>query len=187
MSNGWIKLHRELVDWEWYQDANTMRVFLHVLISANHKAAKWRGIAIERGQFVTSYDHLAKALGLTIQNVRTSISKLKKSENLTVKSTSRYTILSVCNYDTYQSREEPTNTPANKPSTNHQQTTNKQLTTNKKEKNNKEKKEKAKVVEFKEASPQTTYDDYELDPEKRRANHQRNMERAIACGLIKAK
>jgi hypothetical protein len=55
------------------------------------------------------------------------------------------------------------------------------------EKTVKQKKERAKVVEFKEASPQTTYYDYELDPEKRRANHKHNMERAIACGLIKAK
>jgi hypothetical protein len=124
MSKGWIKLHRELVDWEYYQDSNTMRVFLHVLISANHKAAKWQGISIERGQFVTSYDHLAKALGLTIQNVRTSISKLKKSENLTVKSTNKFTIISVCNYDTYQSQEEATNNQSNNPLTNDQQTTN---------------------------------------------------------------
>jgi len=50
-----------------------------------------------------------------------------------------------------------------------------------------QKNKEAKVVEFKEASPQTTYNDYELDPEKRRANHKLNMERAVACGLIKAK
>ena len=55
-----------------------------------------------------------------------------------------------------------------------------------KEKKQNENKE-ADVVELKEASPQTTYNDYELDPDKRRANHQHNMEMAIACGLIKAK
>ena len=56
-----------------------------------------------------------------------------------------------------------------------------------KEKRNKNENKEAKVVELKAATPRTEKPHYELDPEKRRANHQRNMERAIACGLIKAK
>ena len=145
MTQGWIKLHRGFTKFEWYQDANTMRVFLHLLITANHKEAKWQGNVIGRGQLITSHSNLANDLGLTIQNVRTSISKLKKSENVTVKSTSKFTMLSVCNYDTYQSEDAPTNTPTNKPLTGDQQTTNKPLTTNKnvkKEKNDKEEAEK---------------------------------------------
>jgi len=137
---GWIKLHRGFKDFEWYQDASTVRVFLHLLITANHKEAKWQGNVIRRGQLIASHASLAKDLGLTIQNVRTSLSKLKKSENLTIKSTSKFTMISICNYGTYQSEDMPTNTPANKPSTNHQQTTNNQLTINKNDKNKKNEK-----------------------------------------------
>ena len=144
MTQGWIKLHRGFTKFEWYQDANTMRVFLHLLITANHKEAKWQGNVIGRGQLITSHSNLAKDLGLTIQNVRTSISKLKKSENVTVKSTSKFTMLSVCNYDTYQSEDAPTNTPTNKPLTGDQQTTNKPLTTNKNDKNKKNEKNEKK-------------------------------------------
>ena len=132
---GWIKLHRDFTKFEWYQDANTMRVFLHLLITANHKDAKWQGNTINRGQLITSHGNLANDLGLSIQNVRTSLSKLKKSENVTVKSTSKFTLISVCNYDTYQSQDSSANTPTNKPLTDDQQTTNKPLTTNKNEKN----------------------------------------------------
>jgi len=142
MTQGWIKLHRGFTKFEWYQDANTMRVFLHLLITANHKKAKWQGNTIGRGQLITSHANLAKDLGLTIQNVRTSLLKLKKSENLTIKSTSKFTLLSVCNYDTYQSGDVPTNTPTNKPLTDDQQTANKPLTTNNNVKNKKEEKEK---------------------------------------------
>ncbi len=132
---GWIKLHRELTKWEWYQDANTMRGFLHVLLMANHKQAKWKGNVIERGQLITSREHLANELGLSIQNVRTSLSKLKKSENLTIKSTKQFTLISVCNYDTYQSSEVQANQQTNQQLTNDQPTTNQQLTTNKNDKN----------------------------------------------------
>jgi len=145
MTQGWIKLHRGFTKFEWYQDANTMRVFLHLLITANHKKAKWQGNTIGRGQLITSHANLAKDLGLTIQKVRTSLSKLENSENVTVKSTSKFTMISICNYDTYQSEESPTNTPANRRLTDDQQTTNKPLTTNKnvkKEKNDKEEAER---------------------------------------------
>ncbi len=120
MTQGWIKLHRGFTKFEWYQDANTMRVFLHLLITANHKKAKWQGNTIGRGQLITSHANLAKDLGLTIQKVRTSLSKLENSENVTVKSTSKFTLLSVCNYDTYQSENSATNTPFNQPPTTQQ-------------------------------------------------------------------
>ena len=147
-SNGWIKLHRDFTKFEWYQDANTMRLFLHLLITANHKKVKWQGNIIGRGQLITSHGNLANGLGLSIQNVRTSLLKLKKSENLTIKSTSKFTMISICNYDTYQSDDSPTNTPANRRLTDDQQTTNKPLTTNKNDKNEKNEKEEAERFVF---------------------------------------
>lgn len=147
-SNGWIKLHRDFTKFEWYQDANTVRLFLHLLVTANYRKAKWQGNTIDRGQLITSHGNLANDLGLTIQNVRTSLLKLKKSENLTIKSTSKFTLISICNYGTYQSEDSPTNTPANRRLTDDQQTANNQLTTNKKNKKNKEEKEEAEKFVF---------------------------------------
>tara|TARA_R110000787_G_scaffold282043_1_gene393680 strand:+ start:625 stop:1293 length:669 start_codon:yes stop_codon:yes gene_type:complete len=167
--NGWIKLHREFTKFEWYQDANTVRLFLHLLITANHKKAKWQGNTIDRGQLITSHANLANDLGLTIQNVRTSLLKLKKSENLTIKSTSKFTLLSVCNYDTYQSADSDTNTPTNRRLTDDQQTTHKPLTTNNNVKKNKKEYPKGysckenKVVIAIEASAETNKSDEALD------------------------
>jgi len=72
MSTGWIKIHRQLLDWEWYNDVNTTRVFLHLLLVANHKDNKWRGIDIKRGQRLTSISALADETSLSIKNIRTS-------------------------------------------------------------------------------------------------------------------
>ena len=85
MNEGWILLHRSILNWEWYDDANTIRVFIHVLLKANHTPKKWRGIEVPRGSFLTSHQTLAKELGLSIQNIRTSISKLKSTGTLTGK------------------------------------------------------------------------------------------------------
>ncbi len=82
-NQGYIKLYRSLINWEWYTDSNTKSVFIHCLLKANYEDKKWQGIHIERGSFVTSIRTLAQELKLTNQNVRTSINKLKIVEKLT--------------------------------------------------------------------------------------------------------
>jgi transcription initiation factor IIE alpha subunit len=141
MTQGWIKLHRGFTKFEWYQDANTMRLFLHLLIMANHKKAKWQGNVIERGQLITSRGHLSRDLGMTVQVVRTSLAKLEKTENITIKTTSKFTMLSICNYDTYQSEGGENNQRLNQQITIKQPALNHQLTINKNDKNKKEEKE----------------------------------------------
>ena len=127
MNNGFIVLYRSLLDWEWYSDANTFRLFVHCLLRANHKEKKWQGITIDRGSFVTSYQHLALDLGLTVQNVRTSLNKLKSTGELTHKSHSKYGIITINNYDNYQD----TNTQPNTQLTDNQQSSNNKQQRNK--------------------------------------------------------
>ena len=133
MKNGWIKIHDNLLNWEWYDDINTKTLFLHLLLMANWKDKKWHGILIKRGSFVTSLGKLANQTGLSVQNVRTSLNKLKSTHEITSKTTNKYTYITINNFNDYQ---ETTNKL-----TNNQQTTNKQLTTTeegKKDKNIKE-------------------------------------------------
>lgn len=105
MLNGYIKLHRQFSEWEWYKDINTKTLFIHCLISANFKDAKWQGITIKRGQFTTSLQHLADECGLSVRNVRTSIEKLEKTGEIIVQSTNKYTLITVCKFDVYQNLE----------------------------------------------------------------------------------
>lgn len=124
-NNGWIHLFRKFIDWEWYDCPNVKIVFLHCLLMANHKTGKWQGITIKRGQFVSSYEKIAAANGLSVQQVRTSIKKLKMTHEINTQTTNLYTLISVNNYDLYQDTL-----------TNKQQSNNNQITTNKNDKNN---------------------------------------------------
>ena len=135
--SGYVKEYRSIMQWEWYTDYKTAHLFRHCILKANYEAKKWRGIEIRVGQFVTSLAHLAQETGLSIQNVRTSLNKLKSTQEITCKTTSQNTIITINNYDKYQER----NTNFNKQLTNEQQTTNKQLTTTKESKEYKESKE----------------------------------------------
>lgn len=131
MDTGYIRLYRKMMDWEWYTDIPTFRLFTHLLLKVNHKDVKWQGQVIERGSCITSYSKLALETGLTVQQVRTAIKHLISTNELTKYGTSKYTIIKVLNYDSYQCA----NKVDNKQLTNNQQTANKQLTTNNNEKN----------------------------------------------------
>lgn len=102
MTEGWLKLHRNILDWEWYKDKNTCRVFLHCLLNAMHSPVKYCGIDLIPGQFVTGRRKLALELNLSEKEIRTALSKLKMTNELAIKSTSKYSIITVNNWDKYQ-------------------------------------------------------------------------------------
>lgn len=115
MSKGWICLHRQLLEWEWYTDINATRLFLHCLLKANHKEKKWQGKIIPRGSFITGRSVLAKETGLSERQIRTSITKLKSTNDLTIKSTNKNSLVTVVNYGLYQDKaEQATNKPTSK-------------------------------------------------------------------------
>lgn len=135
--NGKITLHRKILNWEWYQDSNTTRLFIHCLLKANWKVMKWQGKTIERGQFITSRENLSTELKLSVQQIRTSLNKLKSTSEITIKTTNKNTIITVNNYNEYQESNQQDNNQI----TNNQPTNNQQITTNEKYKEHKKNKE----------------------------------------------
>ena len=99
---GYIKLFRQMTDWEWYQDVNVKCVFLHLLLCANYEDKRWRGTLIKRGQFVTSLEHLSEGLKLTIHQVRTALDKLESTGEIVKQTTNKYSVITICKFDCYQ-------------------------------------------------------------------------------------
>lgn len=116
-----IKIQRKILEWEWYDDINTKVLFLHLLFTCNFKQWKWRGKIISPWQIITSLPHLAEETKLSVQQVRTAIQKLKSTWEITHESTDSYTMLTLNNWDIY-------NTQDNRQVTDEQQTSNRQVT-----------------------------------------------------------
>lgn len=144
--NGYIKLHRKLVDWEWYDSYPEFKLFLHLLLTVNHAETEWHGEKIQRGCRITSLASLSAETGLSIQQIRTALKHLKSTGEVTSLGRAKNTLFIVVNYDLYQGN----NTITNNQVTNNQQTTNKQLTTNNNDKNEKNDKNDLKEERFKE-------------------------------------
>ena len=138
MNIGWIKLHRQFKDWEWYNKSEMVHLFIHCLIKSNFKDGNFQGIEVEKGSFITSLKHLSDETNISIQTIRTCLKKLQLTKEIDVKSTNKLTKITICKYESYQFESDE----ANKQLTNNQQTTNKQLTTIEEYKESKEEKEK---------------------------------------------
>jgi len=104
-------------------------------MKANHKDGTWRGIKIERGCMVTGREKLSEKTGLSIQQIRTSLKKLKSTNDITIKTTKKYSIITISNYNQYQTA----NQQPNQQLTNNQPTSNQQVTTNNNNNNNNKK------------------------------------------------
>lgn len=131
---GYIKLFRSLLNWEWIDKPETLSTFIFLLLTVNHSDNEWHGMTIKRGQTVTSYTEIAHKMGLSVQQVRTSVKRLISTGELTHQTTNRYSLITIRNYEVYQS---VVNTPINNQATNNQQSSNNQSTTNNNEKNKK--------------------------------------------------
>jgi hypothetical protein len=146
--NGWIKLHRSLLDdaiWKCSTDSQKI-VLITIMLKANHESSEWiwKGskYTCKPGQFITSISGLANDAGVSKQSLRGAIAKLKSLGFLTTESNTQSTLITICNYSKYQKNEDTDNTRANKQPTHDQHTTNTRPTTNKNDKNNKNDKKK---------------------------------------------
>ena len=79
----YIKLSRNILDWEWYSDINTCRLFIHMLLRANWTEGKFRGTTVPRGSFISSIGKLAEETQLTTDEVRTAIKHLMTTHEVT--------------------------------------------------------------------------------------------------------
>lgn len=106
MNDGnYIKIYRSFLEWEWYGNINTSRLFFHMLMKANWKDAKFQGKTVPRGSFISSVSRLAEETALTEREIRTAISHLKTTGEVTSKATNKYTVFTVVNYNLYQSSD----------------------------------------------------------------------------------
>ncbi len=138
INTGWISVYRELLSKSiWLLSTPEQKtVLIALLLMANHSEHQWEfkgeRYICKPGQLITSLENIRQncGKGVTIQNIRTALSRFEKHGFLTNESTKQNRLITICNYESYQGKESKTNKASNNQLTNDQQTTNSQLTTN---------------------------------------------------------
>ena len=100
--SGWIKLHKTLKDWEWYDDHNATRLLVHLLLSVNYEDKEWKGQTIKAGSMVTSWENLAKEIGLSVKQTRTAMDKLETSKEVARYATNKWQAVTLLKWDKLQ-------------------------------------------------------------------------------------
>lgn len=144
-NNGWIKIHRKIMDNCIYKDAHLLHLFIHCLLKANHKANKFlfndKEMIIERGQFITGRLQLAEDLNVNSSLVYRKLKILENLKIVNIKSNNKFSLVTVLKYNTYQDLITTNEQQIEQPANNQRTTNEQQANTNKKDKNdNKEKK-----------------------------------------------
>lgn len=88
-------------DWEWYENTNVFRLFYHCLLHTNLEDKRYCGKEIKAGQFVSSITRISAETGLTESQVRTALKKLKDTGYISTKSTNKYTVYTINEYQKY--------------------------------------------------------------------------------------
>lgn len=102
MNNGWVKLFRSMNEWEWSRHPLVVAMFVHLVLDANHEDKQWHGVNVARGSLATSVAKLSLKTGLSNQQTRTVLSKLKSTNDITIVSNKQFTLITVNNYSKYQ-------------------------------------------------------------------------------------
>lgn len=134
----YIKLDRKLKDWKWANKPNMVALWVRLLLEANYYDNQFEDIVLPPGSFVTSIKSLAQKTGLTVQQTRTCISNLQITNEITIKSTNKYTIITINKWEQYQGGGKNTTNKITNKNLQNQQTNNKQTNNNKRILRNKE-------------------------------------------------
>jgi hypothetical protein len=141
LSVGWVKNHKKIIDWEWYTCPNMVHFFNHLVLKANYKPSKWRGVDLCVGQLLTGRKRLSIETGISERSIRTCLSNLEKTGEIKVEATKAFSIITICNYELYQTENCSSDQPNDQQPTNERPTADQQPTTSNKLKKVKEVKE----------------------------------------------
>lgn len=144
MADGWIKLHRKIDGWEWKSNPKTLSLFVHLLITANYEPSRYRGYDIPAGSVAIGLNALSEQTGLSVRGVRTALKHLKTTNEVTIKTTNHFSIVSITKWNEYQGNDKQIDIQT----TNKRQTNDKPVTTSKetKKERREEKKEAVPLV-----------------------------------------
>lgn len=145
---GSIFLNRKILDSSVFASEKRFKIWVWCLLKANYKnrftairiGKGEKTIEVKRGQFVFGRFKAEEALNIDGSTIYKSLKSFEKDEMIEIQSNSHYTIITICNYDTYQTLNNTEVTTTEQPLNNYSTAINQPLNTNNKD--NKEKKVK---------------------------------------------
>jgi hypothetical protein len=128
MNRGYVKLWRKSIESGWLSNHKLWAFWCWCLMKASHKeydlVVGCQTVHLLPGDLIFGRKAASIELRMSEQEIRTAVDSMRKRKNLTIKSTNKFSIISIINWETYQDQETIDNQQSNQPLTNNQPTTN---------------------------------------------------------------
>lgn len=98
----WIKLPRNFTRWQWYQNVDVSHLYLFLLLNANIEDEDKEGIKIRRGELFASLSYISIATGLSIQTIRTCLTKLSSTKEIEFRELGKGRVIIVVDFNRFQ-------------------------------------------------------------------------------------
>tara|TARA_R100001463_G_scaffold8115_1_gene25326 strand:+ start:252 stop:842 length:591 start_codon:yes stop_codon:yes gene_type:complete len=102
MTNGYIKLHRKILDNGVFTDAELLKVFVWCILKANTTPNIVYGRKVDVGQFITGRVSAAEELHLKPSTVYKRMQVLKKQGYIDINSNTKNSLVTVVKFRSYQ-------------------------------------------------------------------------------------
>lgn len=106
MTEGWIKLHRQIRDNPFYTNPAALSVWVECLLRASHAERdfylKREKVTLQAGQFVIGRDEFGKAIGISGSTAWYWLLQFESDSMVDIKKTAKGSIVSVKNWVKYQ-------------------------------------------------------------------------------------
>jgi predicted transcriptional regulator len=99
---GWVKLHRSKLNWEWFTDYKTSHLFEYLLLKASHNTYRFRGVQLAAGQLPFGLHKASEETGLSVKMIRTSLDKLKSTNEVAIKTSNQGSVITILKWQEYQ-------------------------------------------------------------------------------------
>lgn len=110
MNRGYVRLWRRFLDDGYLQNANRCVFMLWCLLKATHQphtvAVGMQRIELAPGEFIFTLRNAAQDLKLSVKQIRVIAATLKNSGFLALKTTNKFSVISIVNWPIYQAAEE---------------------------------------------------------------------------------
>jgi DNA-binding transcriptional regulator YhcF (GntR family) len=134
----WIKIHRSVIDSYSFADPVTFKIWVWMLLKANYKPSHvplnhGRGIVsikVDRGQFIFGRNKAAEELEINGSTIYRHLQKLENQKQINIEANNQYSLITICNYNTYQNVKDKDEQVTNNYRTSNEQVTDSKRTSN---------------------------------------------------------
>jgi len=125
---GWIRIHRKLIEASWFNKSEYVHLWLYLLLKANHQDKEVfvgnEKVVVKRGQLLTSRSKLSEVVHIQENKIYRILKCFENEHQIEQQKTKKYTVISILNYDAYQKSEQVIEQPTNSKRTTDEQSMN---------------------------------------------------------------